>query len=178
MAEKRKLSITFIAGPIASGKSTLMEAMAKEYFLRGYYVLTIEVSSFIKKLLKSTDRAVLQNSAGLGAQAAEQIIEKIERELQPTEFSPRDVQGKLLPLAVLVSGPRELQVVDMIMEAFKGEGDRVFLWTSATRSTLYSRWLQRKGVKHTPELRADFEAELDRDNALGLTSVRSYFAGY
>lgn len=178
MQEKRDLSIIFIAGPIASGKTTLMEAMATEYFARGHYVLMIEVSSYIKKLLKSTDRAVLQNSAGLGAEAAGQIVEKINREMHPTDFSQRDAQGKLQPLAVIISGPRELQVVDVIMDAFKGDGDRAFLWTSATRSTLYSRWLQRKGVEHTPELRADFEAELERDNALGLTSVRSYFAGY
>lgn len=175
----RALYLVFVSGPIASGKTTLAETIARERFSNGYYPIHLEVSTYIKQLVKADSSAqeltrdVLQSTKGLGVRAAELIIDRILQERIPIT----DGIAKSTPLCAIISGAREREVVETVEKALENKAqDIAHIWVTATPDSLYKRWMKRQGFSTEDDTLQDrFEQMLKRDEDLGLAELRRYF---
>lgn len=170
--KKRDLTLIFVSGPICSGKTTIAEQLCAANFGKDTYPVHYEVSSFVKKHLKTFDREQLQNSRGVGEVVAHQIVENIQQAIMPPD---RSILHPATRTIAVVSGARELEVIKIIEAAFPS-AEKQYLWVSAPYEVLYKRWSTRArvgdGVPHSKE----FSQLLSADNLLGLNDIAQYFA--
>lgn len=168
--KKRPVNIIFVSGPICSGKTTLAEQIAAARFNKETYVIHLEVSAFVKRHLKTTDRDSLQASKGLGETIAQQLVERIEQEQIPIDHNHISASK----LCVIISGAREMSIVEGIEKHFEGS-DIQHIWATASTNVLYRRWCARDKHPYTEETLSTFQTALQKDYELGLTELRAYF---
>lgn len=150
------MKIVFLFGEICSGKSTFKP--------EGKH-LTITVSSAVRRLTQSDDRAVLQSTKHMH----EQISDIIAEDLWHYDTFIFDCEDNT-PDYIIIDGIRQYAILQQLEQ---------YISTNYPKWTIEYKWLEvdRKERKRRFEARKDpkdtltFEEAEKRDNALGLSDL-------
>ena len=140
-------NIIFVAGTICSGKSYFGTRLADD--LDYDYV---EISRLVGGILSSNQRNDLQGHPELDVQ----IIAAIE-----------DIQRSTKKQGLIVGGPRQVQ----ILQAFPNAET---IWMDTPIAECLHRFLDRDAAKDGEVTVEDFHRYMDKDEELGLKTVKKY----
>jgi len=149
------MKVVFLFGEICSGKST--------YNHNDEHSVKLIVSDFVKELMQSEDREVLQNSKHLDTRIVDEIVKTIWNYMAYAEGSPE---------CYIIDGIRQYTVLQPIerwlTEQFKNV-ELEYKWLEVSSAERKRRFEARKDPKDT----LTFEEAEKRDNELGLSELFS-----
>ena len=149
------MKVVFLFGEICSGKST--------YNHNDEHSVKLIVSDFVKELMQSEDREILQNSKHLDTRIADEIAECIWNYMVFAEGSPE---------CFIIDGIRQYSILQQL-EQWLGktypEIQLEYKWLEVNSMERKRRFEARKDPKDT----LTFEEAEKRDNALGLSELFS-----
>lgn len=144
----------FVAGPIASGKSTKAHklALAKNAYF-------VEISDIVKEILNAKERTQLQDHPELD----KAIIEKIK--LLSEQHSNK----------MVVSGVRQASILKAFLPTDTKDLTSLplYLWVEVDEEERFRRYMNRKDSKDILSREA-FQKAQEADNRLGLQEVKSF----
>lgn len=138
--------ITCVCGKICSGKSTYAEAYASLTNSK-----LIEVGDIVRKIKKSIERDVLQDTVELHSEIANQLL----RETQDQNID------------YVISGIRQKEILETLYQCYS---DVITVWIECPRHVRQLRFLGRK--KEGDNL-SFIQAE-NGDNELGINDLKEY----